>query len=211
MCCYHDWIVVGVFIFVLNLSGFVNGQGGILTREEYKIVVKTTENKRFIQSLKLSQASVDIRGNLTRLSENRSIYSVITIRNFLNDASLSNGYGHSYHNYGEIHDDFPIPSTVGPMSEEAFFAQATGNSRGTSGVVQWDVDKTTSVALMWSIPYNFDLFSSYVAVGFTNYTLSSIMAFESMYNGEVNFVTYSHQNGLKLYYSLNINFKTLEK
>ena len=52
-----------------------------------------------------------------------------------------------------------------------FFSQ--GSVKGTSGVLRWTVGTQTDLVLsvMWSVPYNRQLWNTWVAIGLTNGTL----------------------------------------
>ena len=53
--------------------------------------------------------------------------------------------------------------------------------KGTSGVLRWTVGTQTDLILsvMWSVPYNRQLWNAWVAVGLTNGTLD----YDQMYSG----------------------------
>ena len=48
-----------------------------------------------------------------------------------------------------------------------------GSVKGTSGVLRWTVGTQTDLVLsvMWSVPYNRQLWNTWVAIGLTNGTL----------------------------------------
>ena len=60
-------------------------------------------------------------------------------------------------------------------------AFSQGSVKGTSGVLRWTVGTQTDLVLsvMWSVPYNRQLWNTWVAIGLTNGTLGYEQAYYS--------------------------------
>ena len=59
------------------------------------------------------------------------------------------------------------------MSKRLKCTFSQGSVKGTSGVLRWTVGTQTDLILsvMWSVPYNRQLWNAWVAIGLTNGTL----------------------------------------
>jgi len=93
--------------------------------------------------------------------------------------------------------EVPLPPVVGPCSNgTALFNKHTGSATGTVGVFTYDIfnpemnDYSHSMAVMFSVPYDRNLYSNWFAVGiFDRGSNCDFDLYDAMYNGsENNFV-----------------------
>ncbi|KAH3751516.1 tereporin-Ca1-like [Dreissena polymorpha] len=66
------------------------------------------------------------------------------------------------------------PKVIQPNYKEAMVATKTAYSTGgTFGVVSWEIaEKSRRIVVMWSVPYNHNFYSNWLAVGITKQNLN---------------------------------------
>ncbi|MEQ2274579.1 hypothetical protein XENORESO_000019 [Xenotaenia resolanae] len=117
----------------------------------------------------------------------------VEIRNNTNSYTLSNPRFYTESGFCEV----PFPPMVGPCSVvKAFFNKTTGTVTGAVGVFTYDLfnaelnDCSHIMAVMFSVPYDRNLYSNWFAVGiFNKHKNCDHSLYDKMYNGgENNFV-----------------------
>jgi len=108
--------------------------------------------------------------------------------------------------YGVQSDLFPLRSVESGRAELAILKQS-GGLTGVSGIIRWPIgDDRTVLSLMISVPYNPDLYGTWVAVGLfridTPEGRRSMPNFDAMYYGTPDSAWYiRHQTGDRLEFS----------
>ena len=80
-------------------------------------------------------------------------------------------------------DSIPAPSALKPGSQDVGIILQTKPLTGTSGVLRWTLGSADLVlSVMWSIPYNRQLWRSWLAVGLSTHT--RLPSYNEMYSSE---------------------------
>lgn len=78
----------------------------------------------------------------------------------------------------------PPPSTIEPGAHDFGVVLQATSMGGTNGVVRWSIGTLDRVlSLMWSVPYNRQLWRAWLAVGLTSHG-SDLPTYDDMYAGQ---------------------------
>ena len=120
-----------------------------------------------------------------------TVLALMVINNFLN-VPLTHGFVHNYKENGEIPGTCPAPTRIGPGERSGFVTIQKGNTRGTSGAAVWklsldnddDDGKVKWLSVMWTVPYSFQFYYPYVAIGLDNQVRNAQETFEVLYKSD---------------------------
>lgn len=94
----------------------------------------------------------------------------------------------------------PAPGSVAPGSQNVGIISQAKAMTGTNGVIRWTLGSTDRVlSLMWSVPYNRQLWRTWLAVGLTSHT--DLPSYKEMYEDKDNRRFYRSQSGHRFEFS----------
>lgn len=130
----------------------------------------------------LDQKNLTLRGSLSKITE--SILVAIHIENWsrfpLNLTQLTLLSGKTLQSDDQL---APPPSSIEPGAHDFGVILQSSSMSGTYGLIRWNIGSLNKVlSLMWSVPYNRQLWRSWVAVGIT-YQTPELPTFDEMYSG----------------------------
>jgi len=117
----------------------------------------------------LNTASTLSLAGIQQITQKHQIGCSINIENW---AKWNMGYPVYYFKYGQFHTEFH-EREVFPSHREVLLTVNNGDNSftGTSGTVAWELeDQNVHLIVMWSVPYNLNIYNSYFGIGVVQLT-----------------------------------------
>ena len=132
---------------------------------------------------KLDQKNITLRGTLATLPENIAV--AIHVENWSRFPFTQTQLQLVAGKLTEGSDSLaPPPGKIEPGTHDYGVVLQGSSLAGTNGVVRWSIGSMDRVlSVMWSIPYNRQLWRTWVAVGLTSHG-SDLPSYDDMYDGQ---------------------------